>query len=241
MCAGHRSRTSGRAKMRDGDETFRRIFAAGLASVRAGSHRIARDPRGSRRWGPSIVLLPGDDLASPLAGLTSTAAEMLGGSHWLSGAVGRSHLTVRALEYYVEWVDPDRLWRYRTACERALDGVGPLHFEVGGIGISSGSVMVRAQPTTSAAEELRSRLGTELGQDGWLEGAFERDPIWYCSILHFAEPVTNVDQLVAWVDAQHDVSLGVHTFDALHICCWKHDSHGMVPEVAASIPAQHQG
>jgi hypothetical protein len=104
--------------------------------------------------------------------------------------------------------------------------------------------MVRARPHTSAAQELRTRLGAELGQDGWLEDAvFERgrDPVWYCSILHYAEPVNEVEELIAWVETQRDASLGVHTFDTLHICCWSHDGHGMVPRVAGSVSVDRHG
>lgn len=223
-----------------GDATFRRIVEAGVAAVRSGTHGTEGDPRRTGRWGPSLVLLPDTDLARGLADLTASVARILGGSHWLSGMEDRSHVTVRALEPYTDSVPPDRLSRYLAAAERTIEASGPLTLSFDGVGISPGSVMVRARPLTDAAEDLRAKLGTELGDDAWFEDAvFERgrDPVWYCSILHYAEPVTRVDDLLAWVESQHDVSLGSHTFDALHLCCWSHDGSGMVPRVAGSVSA----
>lgn len=221
--------------------TFDKLFAAGRASVRSGSHGVERDPRMTGRWGPSVVLLPQGDVARRIADLTSAAADALHGVHWLSGGIGRAHLTVRALERYTESVDPERLARYRAAVQRAVQSVGPLSFELRGVGISGGSLMLSALPVNASANTLRTRLGAELGWDGWLEDSvFEsgRDPIWYCSILHYAEELTDVESMIRWVDLHADVQIGFHTFDSVEICWWAHDGVGMAPRVAASLPAR---
>lgn len=223
-----------------GSVTFDEVFAAGRASVRSGSHGVEGDPRVTGRWGPSVVLLPQGDVARRVSDLASAVADVLGGTHWLSGGVGRAHLTVRALEHYAESVDAERLARYRVAVHRALRSVGPLSFEFRGVGISGGSLMVCAFPVNSSADALRQRLAVELGRDGWLEDSvFEngRDPIWYCSILHYAEPLTNVENMIDWVDAHADVQIGVHTFESVEICGWAYDGAGMVAEVVASLPS----
>ncbi|MGQ0434518.1 MAG: hypothetical protein ACT452_19190 [Microthrixaceae bacterium] len=186
------------------------------------------------------MLLPGGDVAQRLAGLTSTAATILQDEHWLSGGADRAHLTVRALEHYADVIDPDRLERYQSALRRALRDIGPLRFEFRGLGISPGSLLVPAIPLGPGPDALRERLGTELGADGWLEDRFfdnGRDPIWYCSILHYATSLSNVDNMMNWVENQSDVFLGAHTFDSVEICAWKHDGAGMAPQVAASLPA----
>jgi hypothetical protein len=219
---------------------FEAVVSDGLAAVRAGSHGIEDNPRVTGRWGPSIVLLPRGEVAHRLAGLASTAGEILEDSHWLSGGVGRAHLTVRALEPYAVSIDADRLQRYRIALQRALREIGSLRFEFRGLGISAGSVMVRAIPLSRAADVLRQRLGAELGPDGWLEDDFfenGRDPIWYCSILHYAAALSNVEDLVNWIDRQADGAVGACTFDSVEICTWKYTQTGMVPQVTASLPA----
>jgi hypothetical protein len=186
------------------------------------------------------VLLPAEDLARRLDVLTTAAAEAAGGAQWLSGGLGRAHITVRALEPYAETVPRERLSRYQSVLRRALDDVGPLRFEFGGLGVSAGSVMVRAAPVEQRVHALRERLGAELGEDGWLEDrVFEngRDPIWYCSILHYASPIADPEHLIAWVDERAGISLGVHSFESVEICLWAHDGRGMSPQVIASIPA----
>ncbi len=223
-----------------GSERFEQLFTAGVASVRTGSHGIEDSPQATGRWGPSMVLIPAADLARRLDDLTTAAAEAAGETHWLSGRLGRAHITVRALEPYALSVPPERVSRYRSALRRALHEVGPLQFEFGGLGVSTGSVVIRAEPVEQGAQALRERLGTELGEDGWLEDhVYEngRDPIWYCSILHYASPIADPAKLLAWVDESAGTSLGVHTFESVEICLWAQDGNGMSPEVVASIPA----
>ena len=123
-------------------EGFVRTFSAGRDAVESGSHDIEGDPRASGRWGPSIVLLPRGDVERRLADLTSTAAGILDDEHWLSGGAGRAHITVRALEPFAPSIDSNRLQRYEAALRRALDDLGSLRFELRGVGVSTGSVMV---------------------------------------------------------------------------------------------------
>lgn len=218
---------------------FGELFAAGEQAVWDGTHAVEGDPGSTGRWGASVVLLPGGKLADRLDELAWAAGTAAGGGHWHSGGLGRAHVTVRALEPCAEVVDPDRLVRYRAALQRALHRVGSLAFEFSGLGTSVGGVMVSARPTGSGPDELRSRLGSELGADGWLENAHfgsGRDPIWYCSILHFASPVTDPERLLAWTRRNADAGLGTHAFDSVNVCTWAHDGRGMAPGVAASVP-----
>lgn len=210
---------------------FESIFAAGLAAVRSGSHGIESDPRTTGRWGPSIVLRPDGVIADRLSELTSTAGGILDGEHWRSGALGRAHLTVRTLAPYTESIEADRLERYQAALHSAVRKVGPLRFDFGGLGVSSGSLMVCANPQTSAPATLRALLGAELGPDG-------RDPIWYCSLLHFVSTLKNTDGFIDWVADHADKALGTYTFRVVDVCWWRYDGEGMAPQVAASVEAK---
>lgn len=222
---------------------FRSIFAAGETAVRTGEHGIETDPRSTGRWGPSIVLLPTGDLAHLLDDLTSEAAAVAGRDHWLSGGPGRAHVTVRALEPFADAVDPAQLERYRSALGRALHDTGPLLLTFGGLGLSTGSLMVCAEPIGTSADALRQRLGTELGADGWLEDGLYpdgRDPIWYCSILHYAEKIAHPERLIDWVEVRADAVLGSQTFESVHIARWEHNGTAMAPHVLASVTSRGQ-
>jgi hypothetical protein len=221
-----------------GSDPYQAMLTAGLEALRSGRHDVEGDPRSTGRWGPSVVLRPSGDVARCLADLTTAAAACLDGAHWLSGDVRRAHLTVRALEPYAESIETDRLARYRSALVRATRRLGPLTFEFTGVGISTGSVLVRAFPVGPAADQLREQVGAELGPDGWLEDshfANGRDPIWYCSIIHYAGRLENVEPLIDWVADRDGIPFGAHTFTSVDVCSWSHDGAGMAPQVEASV------
>jgi hypothetical protein len=225
------------------DDAFARVMADGRAAVLAGTHAVEVSPRESGRWGISMVFLPSGELAAALDALTAEAVEAIGDGHWRSGAMGRAHATIRALERYDDAAIPlDRLRRYVGALERALATVGPVHLEFEGLVLAVGTVMARASASHAGgtAGELRRQLGIELGPDGWLEDQFfesGRDPIWYCSLVHFAAPLASPQELVDWVDTRRSVAIGSETFASVALCQWRFEGNGMTPVVVAHVSA----
>ena len=214
-----------------------RVLTAGRAAVISGTHATEIEPAESGRWGPSVLLLPSGALAASLAQVTDEALAVLGDGHWPSGGPGRAHITVRALEPYTESVPRDRAERYLAAMRRALRTVGPVRLELTGIGLSRGGVIACARTTDAAADQVRERLEAELGDDGWLEhAAFEngRDRFWYCTLVHFAGPVSDADELVDWIDQRIDRAIGTATFDSMALCRWSFDGSAMAPQVIGS-------
>lgn len=79
---------------------------------------------------------------------------------------------------------------------------------------------------------LEVRLPVESDRERFVELFRDDEFMAFSGGVHFPDDAhRRFDEML--------VSLGVYTFDALHICCWRHDSHGMVPQVAASLPARH--
>ena len=209
-----------------------------LDAYRAGPLEGA--PAETGRWGPSVVFLPNGPVAAALGRLTLEVVEILGEGHWPSGGLGRAHITVRALEPYIESIPQDRAARYVAAMTRALRDIGSARLEVVGVGLSPRGVMACAVSVDGAADRLRHRLNEELGDDGWLERTvFEhgRDPIWYCTLVHFAEPILDPGRLVTWVDQRISWGFGPAIFDSVALCTWFFDGEAMVPRTIASVAA----
>jgi hypothetical protein len=213
------------------------IAAAGRVAVLGGTHAVEEWPSRAGRWGPSLVLLPSGPLRARLDDLTAEAMAVLGGGHWPSGGEGRAHVTVRALEPHdIRPLPPDRVARYAAAAERALAAVGPVTLDVAGTVVTTGGVVATAVSPDRSADELRLRLGQELGPDGWLEdGVFPsgRDPFWYVTLVHFAGPVAEPHALLDWIESQRARSLGRATFDAVHLCAWHFDGTAVAPMLLA--------
>ena len=213
------------------------MHASGRAAVLDGTHGREDAPWVTGRWGPSVVGLIADDPAPSLDELTRKASTVAGPGHWQSGRAGRAHLTVRALEPYAdEDPGPDHLARWCAALERAF--IAPLRFALDGLVLSPAGVMLRCRDLDGGADAARTSFGQELGDDGWLEDAvFEtgRDPIWYCTLLHFAGPVVDPQALVEWVDARTDLALGEVRVDTLSVCRWNLDELGMAPTALAEV------
>lgn len=212
-------------------EGFERVEQVGRAAVLAGDHRIEADRVTTRRWGPSAVLLPSGDLAASLDTLTSEVLSIAGDGHWPSAAWGGAHVTVRALEPFdPAGMTPGRRDRYAAAIRRAVEGTGPVTLRFRGLVTAVGTVMVCAHTPDGSADRLRHRLGEELGVDGWLErDAVARDPIWYCSLVHFAGPIREPKRLVDWTAERHDLVVGTQTFDDVSLCEWAFDGARMTP------------
>lgn len=211
---------------------------AGCEAVRAGRHGIEISPAEGGRWGPSVVFRPSGDLAQRLEQLTRAAAGVAGGDHWLSGLCGYAHITVRALEpFSADAPPPDRLGRYVHALRRSTCGE-TARFAFEAPLISPSRLMIRCRPTTTSADGLRRRYGEELGRDGWLEDIVfpaGRDPIWYCSLLHFGSRVLHPERLITWVLDRKDLATGEVAFDTMELCRWDDDGLAMAPTPLAGI------
>jgi 2'-5' RNA ligase len=217
---------------------FERLSARGREAVLSGDHGYQGDPAETGRWGPSVVLFPGDRIASDLDRLTSEVMDVAGAGHWPSGGLGRAHLTIRALEPYVTSIPDDRAARYLEAMRRALADVSHFSLDLIGVGLAPDGVIACATSPDGGADRLRERLEEELGEAGWLErAAFEngRDPIWYCTLVHFAAPIDDPEALVAWVDEHTEVEVGSDLFDSISLCRWSHDGQAMSPSSVVSL------
>ena len=212
--------------------SFERVNEQGQHAVLTGTHGFDVLPSEGGRWGPSALLLPGGDLAHGLGELTSEVLGLLGGTHWPSGSNGRAHLTVRALEPHTRVVAAERVDRYRGAAARTVDRVGTIELEFSGVALSPSTVLACATSPDFSGDEARTVLAEELGSDGWLEDAVfrtGRDPIWYCSLVHFAEPIAEPKALVQWAAEHRGAELGRHRFSSIAVCNWRYDGLGMQP------------
>ena len=120
----------------------------------------------------------------------------------------------------------------------ALRDVGPVGLRFTGVDLSPGGVIACAVSVDGAADRLRHRLDEELGDDGWLEHAvFEggRDPIWYCTLVHFAGSISEPRDVVNWVDQRAATDLPADTFDSMALCTWSYVGGAMTPQTVASI------
>lgn len=212
-------------------ELFERLHAAGRSAVLAGEHRCEEVPWVSGRWGHSVVSILDGDAAASLDGLTSEAVELAGTGHWESGRLGRAHVTIRALEPYSDDPpDEDRVDRTWSAFERVV--AAPLRLSIDGLVLAAAGVMVRMRDLDGEADTGRAAYGQALGDDGWFEDqvfATGRDPIWYCTILHFAASILDPQGLVAWVDERTELDLGAVELDSFSLCRWDLDDIGMAP------------
>lgn len=217
--------------------TFDQLFAEGAAALTDGSHGTQVVPsEGDRRWGVSAVLRPDLGAAASVAALAREAAAVAGDGHWLTGAVGNSHLTMRALEYPRKDIRDDDpcIARYAAALRTAVAGVRPLTFEVTGLTLTPLSVMACAQPTDEAADRLSADYTAALGSDAWLESKFVRS-IWYLNVLHFARPVADPRALIEWVAERREVDPIPLCVTEVEIATWRFTGTGMAPLCLAAV------
>jgi len=216
--------------------TFDQLFAEGAQALADGSYGIQEVPtEGDRRWGVSALLRPNSRAAASLETLAREAAAVAGDGHWLTGAVGNSHLTMRALEYPRDDVGDDDpcVARYADALRAAAVGVRPLTFEVTGLTLTRLSVMACALPLDEAADRLSAAYAQALGPDAWLEKEFHRE-IWYLNLVHFAAAVRDPQRLIGWVAERRRVSpIRLHVTE-VEIAAWRFTGTGMTPRRLAA-------
>lgn len=224
--------------MRDMREVFDRLFAEGREAVASGRHETQTPPvEGSVRWGCSALLRPDAASAAALDLVARGAAGAVGGTHWITGAADRSHLTVRGLEYWREKIGPDDplVRRYTAALATAAWEIKPLTFDVTGLTLTSSSVLACALPRGGSADRLAAAFAEALGPDGWREDEFDRD-IWYLTLVHFTGAVEDPDRLAGWVGDRRELPVATVHADEVQLAQWLYDGDGMVPHVLASVP-----
>jgi hypothetical protein len=221
-------------------DVFDQLFERGRQAVLSGQVLTDKPPMpGDGRWGLSIVLRPGEALATQLQEVTEQALLLTGEHHWATGSAGAAHLTVRSLEPHRGRVRPEdaQVQRYAAALRCAAEQVGPIDVEVTGLTLSPRSVMARVIATDSLLDILSSALEEALGPDGWYEtqAGVERDA-WYMNLVHFAGPVRRPEELVEWVDDCRSRHLGVASLREAHLVEWSFDGQRMKPNSLITAP-----
>ncbi|NJP91947.1 hypothetical protein HCN51_21200 [Nonomuraea sp. FMUSA5-5] len=187
---------------------FAEFRAKGRATLLAG--RATYDVpmvEGALRWGAAAVLRPEGAVVDRM---TELAATVDAPGHWVHG--GRTlHVTLRSLEPYRTRVPEDDPLRrgYGAALAEAVDGLPPARVRLAGVHPHQGGVLVGAHPEDDTLDTVRKRFAHALESRGIrdLEHGRVRD-LWYVSLVHFAAPLTNARELVAWCDAHADADFG---------------------------------
>ncbi|MEV4562174.1 hypothetical protein AB0K12_00230 [Nonomuraea sp. NPDC049419] len=163
---------------------------------------------GGTRWGAAVVLRPAGEVVGRL---TDLAATVHAPGHWVHGGPAL-HVTLRSLEPYRSVIPEDDPLRraYAAALAEAADGLPPAWVYLAGVAPHRGGVLVGAHPVDETLETLRKRFARGLESRGVrdLEYGRVRDR-WYVSLVHFAGPLTDAEEIVAWCDAHADTDFGL--------------------------------
>jgi hypothetical protein len=217
------------------------FHARGRAAVLAGKAQVDLPPSpDSPRWGVSVILRPDTAAAERLDVITAQAVEVAGPNHWPTGRCGSGHLTVRGLEAYREPVsagDPV-VQRYATAVAKAAAKAGAPEFELSGLVLVPGGVLVVASPVDGVAATLRATLADELGPDGTFEDDAYRQGLWWSTLVHFAAPLTDGAALVEWVEARRTLDLGAFRARSVDVVRYAYDGASTSPVVLATVPLE---
>lgn len=217
-------RRPGTVDVWDSDRVYRQrfdgLFQRGRRAVLDGAHVRDSTPVDGGRWGMSVVFLPDEPLAGALEAITGEAMTVAGPGHWATGRRDAVHFTVRAVEAYRSHIpagDP-LVARYTAALHETAV---PVRMRVEGLTLTPSGVMVCAYPRDRAAADFSARLGERLGSDGWFEETYPRN-IWYATLVHFADAITNRQALVEWVTQRRNLAVGEATFDRAHLVRFEH-------------------
>ena len=175
-----------------------------------GGHPVLDSPPGpgSRRWGLSVLVRPGADLAARLGAVTADLVALAGPGQWATGAADTSHLTLYSLEPHRPGVtlDDPAARRYADAVRAVGASCGPATFAVTGLVLTPGGVVAAAEPADDGARALRPALVAALGGDVF-EASYRGDT-WWLSLVHLATPLADPAGLVQHVDACRHEPLG---------------------------------
>ncbi|MFI7617248.1 hypothetical protein ACIBP6_39100 [Nonomuraea terrae] len=162
---------------------------------------------GGPRWGASAVFRHEGEvverLTAPAAAVPATGHRLHGGSDL--------HLTFRTLEPYrlhIPVGDPLRR-AYGEALTEAVEGLPPARMRLKGLSPHPGGVVVHGHPQDDTADAVRKRFAHALQTRGVRD--YERGRVRdrrHVSLVHFAGPLGNPKELVAWCDAHAAADLG---------------------------------
>jgi hypothetical protein len=216
---------------------FDRLFAEGRQALLTRTHQVESAPvEGAPRWGIGVVLRPDPVAAHAIEQVAVEAAALVGGKHWLPGAVRSSHLTLRrGLEPYRSFVphEDSRVARYMAAMRSATGDVRSLRFAVTGLTLTPISVMACATPGDAAPDNLVQDLAAALRAEGCGQAGRAPD-IWYLNLVYFTGPVRDPHGLVEWVAARRETKVTDVLVEDIQLVQWRHMGDGMIPVVLAS-------
>lgn len=202
---------------------FDQLFREAAPRVLAQRHTCDVVPTTGGRWPLTAVFLPRRDQGRPLADVVEQLLPLAGPGHFCSGSPDALHVTVRALEHRREAIprgDPATA-RYLGAIARAARRSSSLRLHVTGLTLTPTSVMAAITPADGRADRLAAVLAEELGPDAWREAGLDRS-IWYATLLHFAAPVAQPADLVAFVADRRTQPLGHLDLDRLSLVRFDH-------------------
>lgn len=213
--------------------TFDRLCEQGCPAVLAASHQQDAPPADGGRWGLSVVATFDDQTQQQLASWAEEIRLLAGDRHWLTGAYGSAHVTVRAIQPHRP--DLDSHDPFAARCVRAVTRAAgcldrPVVFRLRGLALSPACVMACLYPVDATAGTLAAAVRREFGADGWLEESYSRT-IWYSSVQHFTSSIDDPHALVRWVRARRGVKAGDALATRLQLATFRHDRARMVPVV----------
>ncbi|SEH00436.1 hypothetical protein SAMN05444920_116171 [Nonomuraea solani] len=176
---------------------------------------------GARRWGAAAVLRPQGEIVERLAGL---AATFPADGHWVH-AGPTLHVTLRSLEPYRAHIPGDDPLRraYGEALTEAATGLPPVRVRLKGVVPHQGGVLVHGRPEDDTLVTLRKRYIHALRGRGIrdLEHGRVRDR-WYVSLVHFARPLSDPEELLRWADAHAGTDFGVAELPTAEVVQFTH-------------------
>ncbi|BFU44726.1 2'-5' RNA ligase family protein [Krasilnikovia sp. MM14-A1004] len=191
--------------------TYERLWAAGDAALRSGTHVPDAIPvHGDPRWGLSVVLRidgrSAERIVAELPGLAAAAA----GPHLVYRAADL-HCTIRSLEGFQDDVSQVQADRYADQLRRVSAGLGPLRVTFRGLGGAPGGIFVRGFPS-AALWTLRERLHTDQLPHGPMAvPSVDVDRIRgtaHASLMVFRPPAVDETKLAEYVDARSSLPFG---------------------------------
>jgi hypothetical protein len=205
--------------------------------VLTGAHRVECVPAdGDPRWAVGAVLRPDSEAAQAIERVAREAAAVVGANHWLAGAAGSSHVSLRRR------LEPRRrpilagdplVSRYAVALRAAARSTGSVRFRVTGLVLTPVSVMARAVPADASADDLAAAFSAALHAEG-CHDAGSVPGLWYVNLVYFTARVRAADELVGWTESRQDVDVADLRVTEMQIVRWEHAATGMIPIAIAS-------
>lgn len=189
---------------------------------------------GAARWGAAAVLRPEGEVVHRL---TELAATIDAPGHWVHGGP-TLHVTLRSLEPYRAGLPEDDPLRraYAAALADAARELPPVRVRLAGVSAHPGGVLVGAHPSDDTLVTMRERYVRALEARGVqdLEHGRVRDR-WYISLVHFAAPLADARDLVAWCDAHGDTGFGTIELPSAEIVRFAHTGTGIRVESLSRV------